>query len=429
MGTLLEESRSWGIFKMLAIKFIALFAVAVFAAEEKPFDGDKVYRIVPKTDGQLSALVEYLQGTEGLDVWAEPSQVGQNVDVHVPAKQTEEFEGFLNSIGVEYSLMIDNLEVALEEEEASNLQYWWGEFDYYRYNTYDDIAAELKRLSEDYPQNAQLFYPGRSYERRQLVGIKITDGSKMRKPAVWIDGGIHAREWISPATVMYFMNKLLEGSDPRTGPLLQKYDMYFLPVFNVDGYVYTHTSRRNRLWRKTRSQGAHPYCYGADPNRNWGYRWQNGVGTSDDPCSDIFRGLKAFSEIEVKQVSDYLMTIPDLKSYYNVHAYSQLVLTPWSYTIRYPNDYAEIKRVADVFVRNVARRYRTYYRAGPPSRVLYAVAGGSIDWTYAVLRVKYSYALELRDRGRYGFVLPASQIKPSGEETSDAFYAAIMAMK
>ena len=58
-----------------------------------------------------------------------------------------------------------------------------------------------------------------------------------------------------------------------------------------------------------------------------------------------------------------------------------------------------------------------------------AVAGGSIDWTYAVLGVRYSYALELRDRGRYGFVLPASQIKPSGEETSDAFYAAIMAMK
>merc|ERR1712178_499309 len=125
-------------------KFIALFAVAVFAAEEKPFDGDKVYRIVPKTDGQLSALVEYLQGVEG----------------------------FLNSIGVEYSLMIDNLEFALAEEEASNLQYWWGGFDYNRYNTYDDIADELKRLAGDYPRNAQLFYPGKTYEGRQLVGIK-----------------------------------------------------------------------------------------------------------------------------------------------------------------------------------------------------------------------------------------------------------------
>ena len=56
-------------------------------------------------------------------------------------------------------------------------------------------------------------------------------------------------------------------------------------------------------------------------------------------------------------------------------------------------------------------------------------AGGSIDWTYGQLGVKYSYAVELRDRGYYGFLLPTSQIKPTGEETSDALYAAIMAMK
>jgi len=412
---------------MLAVKFIALFAVAVFAAEEKPFDGDKVYRIVPKTDAQLSALVEYLTGAEGLDVWQEPSRVGHNVDVHVPAKMTSEFEGFLNRIGVDFSLMIDNLEFALEEEEASNLAYGWG-FDYERYNNYDDIVGELKRLAQDYPKNAEIFTVGRTYQGRILTGIKITAGTKMAKPAVWIDGGIHAREWISPATVMYFMNKLLEGNDPRTGPLLAKYDMYFLPVFNADGYTYTHTSRRARLWRKTRSPQGWG-CYGADPNRNWGYKWEVGVGTSDNPCSDVYRGRRAFSEQEVRQVANYLKTIPNLKSYYNVHAYSQLVLTPWSYTTTYPDDYAEIKRVADVFVSNVAKKYRTYYRAGPPSRILYSVAGGSIDWTYAVLGVKYSYALELRDRGRYGFVLPASQIKPTGEETSDAFYAALMAMK
>jgi len=43
--------------------------------------------------------------------------------------------------------------------------------------------------------------------------------------------------------------------------------------------------------------------------------------------------------------------------------------------------------------------------------------------------VTYSYALELRDTGRYGFMLPANQIRPSGEETSDAFLAAVLAMK
>ena len=65
------------------------------------------------------------------------------------------------------------------------------------------------------------------------------------------------------------------------------------------------------------------------------------------------------------------------------------------------------------------------------STLLYADegAGGSIDWTYGELGVKYSYAVELRDRWYYGFLLPTSQIKPTGEETSDALYAAIMDMK
>ena len=58
-----------------------------------------------------------------------------------------------------------------------------------------------------------------------------------------------------------------------------------------------------------------------------------------------------------------------------------------------------------------------------------AVSGGSIDYTYEKLGVIYSYALELRDKGSHGFLLPANQIRPSGEETSDAFLAAVLAMK
>lgn len=55
-------------------------------------------------------------------------------------------------------------------------------------------------------------------------------------------------------------------------------------------------------------------------------------------------------------------------------------------------------------------------------------AGGSIDWTYKELGVNYSYALELRDTGKYGFVLPACYIPVSGKETSKAFIAAALAM-
>lgn len=47
-------------------------------------------------------------------------------------------------------------------------------------------------------------------------------------------------------------------------------------------------------------------------------------------------------------------------------------------------------------------------------------SGGSDDWAKGVANVKYVYGLELRpsdDDSRYGFILPATYIVPSGEET------------
>ena len=43
-------------------------------------------------------------------------------------------------------------------------------------------------------------------------------------------------------------------------------------------------------------------------------------------------------------------------------------------------------------------------------------SGGTIDWTYEQ-GIKYSYTFELRDTGRYGFILPANQIIPTAQET------------
>jgi carboxypeptidase A4 len=49
-------------------------------------------------------------------------------------------------------------------------------------------------------------------------------------PALWIDGGIHAREWISPAVVTYLIDYLVEHSEQLEA------DYYVLPVVNPDGY-------------------------------------------------------------------------------------------------------------------------------------------------------------------------------------------------
>jgi hypothetical protein len=44
-------------------------------------------------------------------------------------------------------------------------------------------------------------------------------------------------------------------------------------------------------------------------------------------------------------------------------------------------------------------------------------SGGSIDWLRGTFNTPYTYVWELRDTGRHGFLLPASQIIDTAEET------------
>lgn len=46
-----------------------------------------------------------------------------------------------------------------------------------------------------------------------------------------------------------------------------------------------------------------------------------------------------------------------------------------------------------------------------------------MDWVKGTFQLPLAYTYELRDKGRYGFLLPANQIIPTGEETLDSLVA------
>ena len=91
---------------------------------------------------------------------------------------------------------------------------------------------------------------GQSYEGRDMRVLKVCRGGCGNKPAMWIDGGIHAREWISPASVMWVAKQLTEDLNAENDDLVAELDWYILPSANPDGYAYTQTN--DRLWRRTR---------------------------------------------------------------------------------------------------------------------------------------------------------------------------------
>lgn len=62
--------------------------------------------------------------------------------------------------------------------------------------------------------------------------------------AVWVDAGIHAREWIAPATAMLILKKLVDGYnlvDVEIRRYIKQIDWYLTIVLNPDGYEYSHT--------------------------------------------------------------------------------------------------------------------------------------------------------------------------------------------
>merc|ERR1711942_289862 len=103
-----------------------------------------------------------------------------------------------------------------------------------RFARNNDINAWLDEMASKYPEKAAIFVAGKSYEGRQLRGLKIGSRDPKAK-AIWFHAGIHAREWAAPAACIYIINELLTSQDPSITRLVDKLTWYVIPVLNPDG--------------------------------------------------------------------------------------------------------------------------------------------------------------------------------------------------
>ncbi|XP_003968067.2 carboxypeptidase B [Takifugu rubripes] len=391
--------------------------VAVALAEITRFEGEKVFRLQPVLDEHVTVIKNLAQSIE-LDFWSPESekQVGidMDVDIRVHAQYLDLVYTTLEQSGMEYEILLEDLQAAVDGQADNKPSP--RAHSYTKYNTWAQIQSWIASISTSNKDLISKEVIGNTYEGRPMTLLKLGRKSSFAKPAIFMDCGIHAREWISPAFCQWFVKEALStfGSNAQMTSLLNQMDVYVLPVFNIDGYEYTHTN--NRMWRKTRSRKSGTSCVGADPNRNFDAGWCT-LGASSNPCSDTFCGYSPESEIEVKNVANFIRRNKAvIKAYLTVHSYSQLLLFPYSYSYNLAAHHSELLKVAEGASAALRSLYGTRYTSGPGATTIYPAAGGSDDWAYD-LGVKYSYTFELRDTGRYGFLLPESQIKPTCEET------------
>jgi len=378
------------------------------------YSGQQVVRVTARSAEEVEVIRNL-----NLDVWNCYGPGIGSFDVRVTRQQLAQ----LGDSGIPFQVVIEDVESLVEAERESIARASLGPIrDWFQtYKTYQEINDRLNFLVQTYPDLAATTTISRSIEGRDIQMIRITgpdaDGNpRDGRPAFVIEGMQHAREWISPMTVMFAADQLVEQyhTDPRIRTVMDAVDFYFVPVINPDGYEYTWATER--FWRKNRRVNEGSDCLGVDLNRNWAIGW-GGIGSNSDACSDVYHGSAAWSEPEAAALRDLTQSLSArLGAYLDFHSFGQLVLSPWQYTLMAPPDAEFLNRYGQLMSDAIRSVHGVQYRSGQGSQILYIAAGTAHDWAYGGLGVP-AWGIELRGDG---FVLPPEQIVPTGEENLEA---------
>ncbi|XP_006895632.1 PREDICTED: mast cell carboxypeptidase A [Elephantulus edwardii] len=401
---------------MRFILSLSLIATTLAIAPTR-FDREKVFRVKPQNEKQAN-IIKDLANTAELDFWYPDAThhvtANMTVDFRVSEEDSWAIQSSLEKNQMHYEILIDDLQEEIEKQfdvkEDNSLRH-----SYAKYNEWDTIVAWTEKMMHKHPEMVTRIKIGKTAEDNPLYVLKVGKQEE-RKKSIFMDCGIHAREWISPAFCQWFVYQATKsyGKNKIMTKLLDRMNFYVLPVFNVDGYIWSWT--QNRMWRKNRSKNRNSKCIGTDLNRNFNASWNLLPGTSN-PCGETYGGSAPESERETRAVTDFIRRhLQSIKAYITFHSYSQMLLFPYGYTQKLAPNHKDLAKVAKIGVEALASRYETQYIYGPIASTIYPTSGSSLDWAYD-LGIKHTFAFELRDRGKFGFLLPESRIKSTCKET------------
>lgn len=294
------------------------------------------------------------------------------------------------------------------------------------FQNYQEMTASIDSMHSLYPNiTTQKVSIGKTLENRDIWMIKISDNpdvDELDEAEVLYDAMHHAREPQAMMQMLYFMWDLLEkyqNGDSVAKYIVENRELYFIPIINVDGYVYNQnvSPSGGGMWRKNRKLNA-DNTIGVDLNRNYSKDWGfDDVGSSPDGFSNTFRGDSAFSEPETRVLRSFVNS-RHFVSNLSYHSYGGYLIYPYGAQENYYTpDSTLFRSYADrLTVDNL-------YSSGTVFETLnYFANGGSCDWMYAAQNEHdkiISFTPEVGD-GFDGFWPSPSRIIPLAEENLSA---------
>ena len=218
-----------------------------------------------------------------------------------------------------------------------------------KYSGENGIKAEYEQAAADNPSIAKIVTIGKTVNGQDIIAMKLSKNARKdkdgKKPSVLYAGAQHAREWITPEMNRRLMHHMIDNyaSDPKIKSLVDKNELWFVPVANPDGYDFTFEPDQ-RLWRKNlrdnNNDGEIAPGDGVDLNRNYQTKWgYDNEGSSPNTGSETYRGPSAASEPETKALNSFADRV-GFEFLVNYHSAAQLLLygTGWQVSTPTPDD-------------------------------------------------------------------------------------------
>ncbi|VVC93997.1 unnamed protein product [Leptidea sinapis] len=334
----------------------------------------------------VKALMEFVDANDvTINIWKEEFST---MDVMVEGPRAAQVASMMQEREIPFAVAVGDVAVLIDKEQGSSFIRMT--MDWERYHRLDVIYEFMENLQKEFPFLCAL--------------LKISNGNP-NNTGIWMDGAIHPREWVSISVVTFIADRIVRTFNDQPASVTNK-DWYVLlngcsnimtvslsiryivPVLNPDGYEYTHTT--DRMWRKNRSR--YGECVAMD---------------------GVKRAKKARRTIPEKVI---LKSGVDFKVFLSFHSYGEVIIFPWGYTSDACPDYVELLEGGTAMAKAIFQESGHTYKVGSTKDLMYYAAGTSIDWSYGVANVPFSYMIELRGK-KHRFLLPSEEIVPTARET------------
>ncbi|KAI8128649.1 Zinc carboxypeptidase A 1 [Lucilia cuprina] len=393
--------------------------------DQSRYDHYRVYNVELATEQHVDLFKKLEQQSDSMSFMGHARDVGQKLTILVAAHKVADLADLLEYYQVKHRILTYNFQEKIDKNYASVLPIGTdlSKFDWHHYYHLETIYEWLQSLVEKYPGVVTLLDMGNSTQGFPIKGVKISHNPDNK--AIFIESGIHAREWIAPATATFLINSLLTSTDKDIENLAKNYNWIIFPSVNPDGYKFTF--EHDRMWRKNRQ--IFGTCRGVDLNRNYPDHW-NSTGSSSDPCRYDFAGPAAGSEMETQRLMKFIadnVQKEQIKTYISLHSFSQMIMFPYGHTKEHVYNYEDLKEFGQSASNAIKELTGSNYISGNSFETIYPSSGGSMDWAYAVHKIPIAYTFELRGPpdSQDMFILPAEEILPTAREALTAIRAIV----